>query len=143
MSIRIPYGDDGQSLVIPPPIGFEKTSDNPGGYVHNDSECTTQQSDTAMVTGGTSFWGDDSPTYDKKTKAEQDTHENGSNGAFNLWEKYVNGFLWESVQYPLDQEFTPAEVLKNEAYFGGTSAALREVGGDLITDGNGFVIFTT
>ncbi len=115
---------------------------NKGGYVHNGAECSIQQTDSDMVTGGTSFWGDSTPTYDKKTKAQLDTHFNNTNGSYNLWLKYMGDNTYESVQYPLDKEFTPAEVVKNENYFGGTSGALRDVDGEFILDVDGYVIFT-
>ena len=113
-----------------------------GGYVHNGAECSIVQTDSDMVTGGTSFWGDSTPTYDKKTKAQLDTHFNNTNGSYNLWLKYQGDNTYESVQYPLDKEFTPAEVVKNENYFGGTSGALRDVDGEFILDVDGYVIFT-
>jgi len=112
------------------------------GFVHNGAECSIKQTDSDMVTGGTSFWGDSTPTYDEKTKAQMDTHFNNTNGSYNLWLKYMGDNTYESVQYPLDKEFTPAEVVKNENYFGGTSGALRDVDGDFILDVDGYVIFT-
>jgi len=116
---------------------------NPGGYVHNGSECSLiQTATTPFGDGGTNFWSATNPTLDKKTKAQMDTHFNNTNGSYNLWLKYMGDNTYESVQYPLDKEFTPAEVVKNENYFGGTSGALRDVDGDFILDVDGYVIFT-
>jgi len=111
--------------AYPPETGWSTAT-----IVHNDSSF-----------GGPSFWGDGT-SWDKKTKAQLDTHFNNTNGSYNLWLKYVGDNTYESVQYPLDKEFTPAEVVKNENYFGGTSGALRDVDGDFILDVDGYVIFT-
>jgi hypothetical protein len=116
---------------------------NPAGFVHNNSECSIVQTDSAVFGAGTvSFWSADGSTLDEKTKAQMDTHYNNTNGSYTLWIRKSGDNIYEAVQYPLDQDFTPAEVLRNEAYFGGTSGALRDGGGDLITDVNGFVVFT-
>jgi hypothetical protein len=99
--------------------------------------------DNSFVFGnGVSFWSADGSSWDEKTKAQMDTHYNNTNGSKTLWIRKVGDNIYEAVQYPLDRDFTPAEVLRNEAYFGGTSGALRDGGGDLITDVNGFVVFT-
>jgi len=88
----------------------------------------------------TNFWY--TASLDEKTKANLDTHFNNTNGSYNLWLKYQGDNTYESVQYPLDKEFTPGEVVKNENYFGGTSGALRDVDGEFILDVDGYVIFT-
>jgi len=116
---------------------------NKGGYVHNGAECSIKQTATTPFgDGGTNFWSATNPTLDEKTKAQLDTHFNNTNGSYNLWLKYLGDNTYESVQYPLDKEFTPGEVVKNENYFGGTSGALRDVDGEFILDVDGYVIFT-
>jgi hypothetical protein len=55
--------------------------------------------------------------------------------------------LEESCQYSQGKEFTPNENDRNESYFtqgacGAGFAGLRDVDGELITDADGFVIFT-
>lgn len=90
-----------------------------------------------------SFWVDYAgDAFEVRTKAELDTHYNNTNGSLNLWLKNAGDNTYRASQYPLARGFTPAEVLRNEKYFGGTSGALRDVGGELITDVNGYVIFT-
>ncbi len=142
MSIRVPYGDDGQPLVITPPVGHAKTSDNPGGYVHNGSEVSLQQTDAdETIFDGVNFYTADQVTWDKKTKAQYEA-QYLTNGKNNLWVRKVGDNISEAVQYLASKGFVPAEVLRNENYFGGTSAALRDVDGELITDVDGEVLFT-
>jgi hypothetical protein len=70
------------------------------------------------------------------------THNNELNGAHNLWIKLDgSGNVIAADQYGLDQGLLPAEVEQNEQYYGGTSGALRDQGGDLVVDGEGFVVF--
>ena len=78
--------------------------------------------------------------YDKKTKAEFDA-QYLLNGKDNLWIKKSGDNIYDSVQYSQSKGFTPVEVIQNEAYFEGTSAAMRELDGTLITDPDGYVIF--
>ncbi|MHC5062167.1 MAG: hypothetical protein ACYTFK_13975, partial [Planctomycetota bacterium] len=85
-------------------------------------------------------YGNGVDTWDDKTKSQYEA-QYLLNGKNNLWIKKVDDNISEAAQYLLDREFTPAEVLRNEKYFGGTSAAQRDVSGDLITDINGFVVF--
>jgi hypothetical protein len=101
-----------------------------------------RQSDAFFTSGTVNFYSDNGSTVDDRGKAEFDTKYNSINGSHGLWIR-INGSVYKAYQYPLDQDFTPAEVLRNEAYFGGTSGALRDGGGDLITDVNGFVVFTS
>jgi hypothetical protein len=115
---------------------------NKGGYVHNGSEVTLIQTDAdETVFGGICFYTSDAATWDKKTKAQYEAHYL-TNGSLNLWVKKSGDNISEAVQYDVTREFTPAENAKNESYFGGTSAALRDVGGDLILDVGGNVIYT-
>jgi len=93
------------------------------------------------VFGGICFYTSDAATWDKKTKAQYEAHYL-TNGSLNLWVKKSGDNISEAVQYDVTREFTPAENAKNESYFGGTSAALRDVGGDLILDVGGNVIYT-
>jgi len=122
--------------------GYDIT--NRGGYVHNGAECSILQTETGKFDAGTAnFWNaDGAGAHDEKTKAQLDTHFNNTNGSYNLWLKYMGDNTYQSVQYALDKEFTPAEVVKNENYFGGTSGALRDVDGEFILDVDGYVIFT-
>jgi len=89
------------------------------------------------------FWSADGATFDNKTFSDLVTHHDTVNGSYGLWIKEMDDLEFQVVQYALDKQFTEAEVLHNENYFGGTSGALRDGAGDLITDGDGFVIFTT
>jgi len=143
MSIRIPYGDDGVPLSPTPPVGYSLTSDNPAGYTHNVSECDVQQVDPQYDEFGASasFWGDGSSTWYEKTYAQIDAHYSSSNGSLGLWVKKIGENVCRMSQYSLTKNWTPGEVERNESYFGGGGAALRDVNGDLITDVNGYVIF--
>lgn len=142
-TIRVPFRVDGTPLVVTPPAGFRRVSDNPAGFTHNGSEADVQQTDAdEAVFGGVSFYGD-SFTWDVKTKAQMDAHYTTSNGALGLWIKKIGDNIYRMTQYDVTRGFTPAEVTQNERYFGGTSAALRDGGGEFITDAGGFVIFTT
>jgi hypothetical protein len=128
---------------------FGNTILNPGGYVHNGSECSLIQTDTdETVFGGVCFYTADAATWDKKTEAQYLAHPSGS---LNLWLRWleIGGvcILKEAVQYDVTREFTPAENDKNERYFrqgtcGAGFAALRDVNGDLILDVGGNVIYT-
>ena len=48
-TLRIPYGEDGLPLFIQTPDGYGKVGDNPGGYVHNGSECSIIQTGFNIV----------------------------------------------------------------------------------------------
>jgi len=114
---------------------------NPAGYTHNESECDVQQVDAdEAVFGGASFYGD-GVTWDEKTYAQIDAHYTSSNGSLGLWVKKIGENVCRMSQYSLTKDWTPGEVERNESYFGGGGAALRDVNGDLITDVNGYVIF--
>ena len=116
---------------------------NPAGYTHNVSECDVQQVDTHFDAFGaaTSFYGNGTDTWDEKTYAQIDAHYTSSNGSLGLWVKKIGENVYRMSQYSLTKDWTVGEVERNESYFGGGGAALRDVNGDLITDVNGYVIF--
>ena len=116
------------------------TISNPAS-LDNGSEVDLIQTDSVFVSGATNFWSANGSTQDEKTFAQLIDHANNRNGYDRIWVKVVAGRVICIAQYELDTNFTPSDVLKNERYFGGTSGALRDVNGDLIVDGSGFVIF--
>ena len=140
--IRVPYGNDGMPLPIEVPIGFLKVSDNPAGFTHNESECDFVQVDPQEdeFGGAPNFWTADELTWDEKTKAEAAAHYL-TNGKYNLWIKKSGDNIYRMSQYDVTRGFSPAEVERNEAFYGGTGAALRDGEGELITDVGGDVIF--
>ena len=87
-----------------------------------------------------SFW-ETSMELDENTYAQIDAHYTSSNGSLGLWVKKIGENVYRMSQYSLTKNWTPGEVERNESYFGGGGAALRDVNGDLITDVNGYVIF--
>ena len=99
----------------------------------NDSEAALIQTDSIFTSGNTSEWSADGATMDEVTFDQLVMHGLNSNGANRLWVKVVDSKVVCIAQYPLQYEFSVAQTLKNERYFGGTSAALRDVNGDLIT----------
>jgi len=93
---------------------------NKGGYAHNGAECSILQTDAFNSFGaGASFWGDGSTTWDAKSYADLRAH---TNGLTNTWLKCVNidgvPHYKETVQYDVDDMWTPAEYQKNANYFG-------------------------
>lgn len=118
--IRVPFGDDGLPLSITPPVGYAKTSDHLGGYVHNGSEVTIVQTDAdETIFGGVNFYTADEITWDNKSYADIQAHPNGG---LNLWIKQVsiNGVchVKELVQYDVTKVFTAAESLQNLRWAG-------------------------
>jgi hypothetical protein len=90
------------------------------------------------------FWRADGISLDKKTEADFDTHYL-SNGMYNLWLKFdADGVinLKESAQWPLDKVFTEAEAEKNIGFYGTGGNVLRDVGGVVVLDVNGYVVYT-
>jgi hypothetical protein len=88
-----------------------------------------------------SSWITAAGAYAAFTIADQLAHYS-TNGKNNLWVKPVAGDIYECVQYKQSKGFYPGQVAANEAYFGGTSAALCDVNGEYVTDSDGYVIFT-
>ena len=117
------------------------TISNPA-TLDNDSEAALRQTDSVFTSGTVSEWSADGSTADDVTFDQLVVHGTTNNGHDRLWVKVVDDIVVCIAQYNLDKNFTVTETLKNERYFGGTSAGLRDVNGDLITDSNGFVIFT-
>jgi hypothetical protein len=128
---------------------FGNTILNPGGYVHNGSEVSLIQTDAdETVFGGATIWGNGTDTWVKVTYADFLAHTSGTQNTWLRWLS-LNGvcLVKEDAQYDVTREFTPAENDKNERYFrqgtcGAGFAALRDVGGDLILDVGGNVIYT-
>ena len=116
--------------------------DKSGGFVHNECKCEIKQTDGDFaVFGGASFWGNGS-SWDEKTLAQLTAH-NLTNGANGLWVKMSGDNVFRATQYDVTKNWTAQQVDRNETYFGGTGAALRDGGGELITDGSGYVIFAS
>ena len=90
------------------------------------------------------FWSTDGISLLKKSEADFDAHYL-ANGNYNLWLKFdANGVinLNDSSQYPLDKVFTEAEAEKNLRFYGTGGDALRDVGGELVLDVDGYVVYT-
>lgn len=107
----------------------------------NGSEVDLVQTDSVFTSGTVSFWSADGSAQDEKTFAQLIDHAANRNGYHRVWVKVIDGRVTAIAQYNLDKDFLPSDVLKNERYFGGASGALRDVNGDFIVDGSGFVIF--
>ena len=107
----------------------------------NNSEVDLIQTDSVFTSGTVSFWSADGSAQDEKTFAQLIDHAANRNGYHRVWVKVADGRVIAVAQYNLDKDFLPNDVLKNERYFGGTSGALRDVNGDFIVDGSGFVTF--
>ena len=91
------------------------------------------QTDAVFISGTINFWSTDGATHDTKTFTNLNDHYSNSNGAYGLWVKTDGVNVSCIAQYPIGYEFSIAQTIKNERYFGGTSAGLRDVNGDLIT----------
>ena len=133
--------EDASGTLVSADYATGNTSISNPAALDNDSEVDLVQTDSVFVSGAANFWSADGAAQDEKTFDELITHANTRNGYHRVWVKVLNGRVLTIAQYDLDKNFLPSEVLKNERYFGGTSAALRDVNGDFITDGNGYVIF--
>ena len=146
VAIRIPALLDGSSAADGNPLT------NLPGYRHNGAESSVRQADAVMLgltgDGTDTTWSDDGSTFADDSYADMRSHTNGSYGR---WLKCVdiNGVphYSDDAQYAFGKEFTPGEVNKNESFFGdncGTGqSALRDVDGELVTDVDGDVIFTS
>ena len=142
--LYVPYDVNGLPLVITPPTGYTKTSDNPAGFTHNISEADMVQGDANFADFGASasFYGNGVDTWNEKTYAQIAT-QYGVNGDLNLWVKMdANLNVVEMCQYPLSKVFTVVEAEKNLQYFGTTGDPMREISGELIIDVNGYIIYT-
>jgi hypothetical protein len=113
---------------------------NPGGVTHNGGSYNLLQTDAYFEGGTVSFYSADGTTADRKTYADMLAHYTSANGAYNLWLKLVSPSVLRADQYPLDKDWTPSEITRNETFYGGGGAALRDVDGVLLTDVNGYVL---
>jgi hypothetical protein len=91
--------------------------------------------------GVVNFYGNGVDTWSKKTKAQLDTQFD-SNGDLNLWIRKTGDNTKEAMQYPMSKVFTLDEAEKNLRYCGSGKVPTRDVGGDLILDVNGYIIYT-
>jgi len=102
--LYIPYDVNGTPLVITPPSGYTKTSDNPPAIVHNGAETKIQQkaANTEFITN--EFWSADGITYDKKTFSNLINHINFDDNVFVTAPSASS--ITNIITYPIDREWT-------------------------------------
>jgi hypothetical protein len=131
--------------MVPLPDG--EFLDQVNNVIYSNDGTGTLVSDTSVF-GGATIWGDGVSTWVKVTYADLLAHVSG---AQNTWLKWIKSgsacLIKEDAQYDTGDEFAPAENDRNERYFtqgtcGAGFAALRDVGGELILDVGGNVIYT-
>jgi hypothetical protein len=113
---RIPVLDDGTSL-----IGRGSLS-NPGGYVHNGSEVSLQQTASTGAFTGDTIWGDGAGPWVKVDYADWLAHIIGTQNTWLRWFD-INGVcvLKEIWQYDTGKTLSEGEYNKNVSYVGGAS----------------------
>ena len=118
--IRIPYDVNGNPLPVPPPSGYAKIGDHPGGFVHNGSECSLIQTDAdETVFGGVTIWGNGTDTWDKVTYADLQAKLSGEHNTWIRWIDLAGGacVVKEIAQYDVTDTLTSAEDAQNRRYF--------------------------
>jgi len=115
---------------------------NLGGDTHNGAIVDVRQDDNVFKAGTINRFSADGTTIDDVTWATLEFHYNNMNGSYNFWLKKTDDNHYEYVQYDFAKSFVPAEIRRNEEYFGGTSGTLRNEDGDYVLQEDGYVVFT-
>ena len=88
-----------------------------------------------------SVYNSDVNTIEAKTFANLLVHYYNTNGSNGLWGRKISDTVWKFDQYVFGTEFTEFIYNRNVQYYGKGGGALRDVSGDLILDGSGYVQF--
>jgi hypothetical protein len=97
---------------------------------------------TEIASAFPNAWSTDGVAFLDLSQDDLRARYDGYNGYDNLWVSYdeLNN-QFRSDQLPLWMEITATQQGALEKYYGGVGAALRDGGGSLLVDGEGFLIY--